>query len=151
MKTQMKRRDFITLLGGAAAWPLATRAQQPALRVIGYLSSGKEGVGSEAFLRGLGEQGYVDGRNVEIAHLYADLRNDRLPGLAANLVRRRVAVIYAGGRAAAVAAKSATGSSDCIYKRCRPDRAWPRCEPQPSGRQRHGRKLSCRGVNSQAS
>jgi putative ABC transport system substrate-binding protein len=112
----MRRREFIAGLGSAAAWPAMARAQQQAMPVIGYLSSGKEGSpGSPAFLRGLAEQGYVDGRNVEIAYLYGDLRNDRLPGLAAALVRRRVTVIFAGGRAAAVAAKSATVTIPIVF------------------------------------
>jgi putative tryptophan/tyrosine transport system substrate-binding protein len=107
----MRRREFIALIGGAAAWPHGARAQQQALPVIGFLSGGAEGPlrsTTAAFHQGLGESGFIEGRNVEILYRWAETHNDRLPALAADLVRRRVAVIVAtASPGAALAAKSA--------------------------------------------
>jgi ABC-type uncharacterized transport system substrate-binding protein len=110
----VKRRDFISLLGGATVgWPLAARAQQATMPVVGFLRSTTAASAAHlvaAFRQGLNETGFVEGQNVVVDYRWADNQDDRLPGLVAEMVRRRVAVITAGGIAATQAAKAASNT-----------------------------------------
>jgi putative ABC transport system substrate-binding protein len=116
----MRRREFLAFVGGTVAWPLAARAQQAAMPVIGYLGSEtreKFGIRVTAFLQGLGAAGYDDGRNVKIEYRWAGGQHERLPALAAELVRSRVTVIVAPGSVvAAHAAKASTGTIPIVFE-----------------------------------
>jgi ABC-type uncharacterized transport system substrate-binding protein len=113
----MTRREFITLLGGVAAWPLAARGQQPAMSVIGYLSvRSSENYLAEALRRGLTDTGYVEGQTVAIEYRWAMGQYDRMPAMAAELARRPVAVLVtAGGEPAALSAKAATSTIPIVF------------------------------------
>jgi putative ABC transport system substrate-binding protein len=116
----LRRRDFITLLASAAAWPRAVRAQQPALTTVGYLFSGAPQGGSAqvaaAFRKGLSGEGYVEGQNVAIEYAWAEGHYEQLPALAANLARRQVSVIAVGGGTAPIlAAKAATSKIPIVF------------------------------------
>ena len=118
----MRRRQFITLFGGLGAvtvWPIAGRAQQSAISTIGYLSTRSPGEAkhvTDAFIRGLNESGYVEGRNLAIEYRWAELQYDRLPALASDLAQRQVAVIAAvGGAHSGLAAKAITSTIPIVF------------------------------------
>jgi hypothetical protein len=142
----MRRREFITLLGGAAAaWPLAVRAQQPAMPLVGFLGSGSpesDAFRVAAIWQGLNESGYVEGRNIAFEYRWAEDHNERLPALAAELVRQRGRChrlnwqyFSYGGQA------DNRNHPDHLRHWRRSDQVGPRGQPQPARRQHHRREL----------
>jgi ABC-type uncharacterized transport system substrate-binding protein len=139
----MRRREFITALGGAAAtaaWPLTGFAQQPARPVIGYLSGATLEFMHDyvaAFHKGLADTGYVEGEGFSVEYQWAEGHNDRLPALAAELVRRQVNVIVVGGSTpGTLAAKAATQTIPVVFfGGHRPGQGWSRPQHEPAGRQ----------------
>jgi putative ABC transport system substrate-binding protein len=112
----MRRREFVGLIGGAAAWPLVVRAQQRTMPIVGYIVGGSErnGIDTTAFRKGLGEAGFAEGRNVAIEYRFAENQPDRLPDLVADLIRHGVTVIAAMG-GSAFAAKAATATIPIVF------------------------------------
>src|SRR5437899_1087911 len=114
----MRRREFLTVLGAAAAWPLAARAQHPALPVVGYVNGGAAdaaAIYTAAFRKGLGQSGYVDGQNVTVEYYWLEGQFDRVSALVADLVRRRVAVIVTPNSPVAIAAKAAIAATPMVF------------------------------------
>ena len=154
MAIHIRRREFIATLGGAAAWPVAARAQQPTMPVIGFLNS-ETSTGyapmAAAFRQGFSEMGFVEGRNVTIEYRWAEGHSDRLSTLAADLLRHQVALIATAGVSSSLAAKSATTTTPIAFFRGdRPGRGWTCRQSRPTRRQRHGCGQFGRGAGAEA-
>src|SRR5262249_53500709 len=141
MTAKMTRREFITLVGGAAGWPLAARAQQPAMPVIGFFDSrSSDGMATRlaAFRQGLKEVGLVEGENVTIVYRWAEGRVDRLPEMASELARQATVIVTSGGPCGS-RRQSGHHAIPIVYLgRRRPDPARSRHQPRPPQRQSHG-------------
>src|SRR5262249_48911012 len=114
----MRRREFITLLSSTAAWPLAVRAQQPAMPLVGILNAGSREVMRPqiiAFLKGLKESGYVEGQNLAVEYRFAEGQFDRFPALASDLIRRQVSLLFTSSLAGVHAAKEATSTIPIVF------------------------------------
>ncbi len=132
----MNRRDIIALIGGAAVWPMMARAQQAAMKTVGFLSSEAAGPFADrlrAFRQGLSEMGYAEGQNLMIEYRWAEGRYDGLPALAADLVRLNVAVIFASNGIDAPAAKAATTTIPIVFNAANDPRHL--CRTHPQGRE----------------
>ena len=133
----MRRREFVSLLGGAAVtWPLAASAQQPTLPVVGFLRTTPSAPFAHlvaAFRRGLGNAGFVEGQNVAIEQRWTEGEDDRLPSLVTDLMRRKATVIVTN-QPGALAAKAAGTTIPIVFASGTDGQRWPRREPQPAGR-----------------
>jgi hypothetical protein len=135
----VKRRDFIALIGGAAAWPLAARAQQAAMPIVGLVSIRSADVSARnvaAFRKGLNETGTIEGQDVMVAYHWLDGQYDRLPAVMADLVGRRVAVIATPARWGPGGQSCHHNDPDRFRRRRRPGQTWSGHQPCPAGRQR---------------
>ena len=135
----MRRRQLLVALGGATLWPVAVRAQQSAMPLVGVLSSGSAAESAPqliALRRGLSELGYIEGKNVLFEYRWGEGHNERLPGLAADLVRQHVVLIVTWRHAAGARGKGRKrGSANTFRGRYGPGRVWTCCQLEPTGRQ----------------